>query len=282
MSTITNGEIVTILREMAALYSMSGEPFKPQAYEKAAMGVEEADDDMADIYTKDGLKGLEEVPGVGKSIAEHIQELISGGKLTKYDQLKKDLPVDIAGLTQIPGIGPKTVKTLYQKLGVRNVKDLEKACKAGKVAALPHFGKSSELKILRGIVFHADQSGRFPIGLVYPVVTRILKGLEACSLFSRVVVCGSFRRRKETVGDIDLLATAEDPVKAMQHFISIKRPLAGGRLGETYERGGVLTTDVGQRGHWLRFCRPVDMNKGRGGAYSRNNAAADLGHARSR
>jgi len=230
---ITNGEIVTILREMAALYSMRGEAFKPQAYEKAAMGVEESDDEMADIHAKNGLKGLEEVPGVGRSIAEHIEELILTGKLHKYDELKKNLPVDIAGLTQIPGVGPKTVKTLYQKLGVRDVKDLEKACRTGKVAALPRFGKSSELKILRGIVFHADQSGRFPIGLVYPVVTRILKGLEASPLFSRVAVCGSFRRQKETVGDIDLLAIAKDPAKAMAHFVSIDEVAEVLQRGET-------------------------------------------------
>src|SRR6266568_4599498 len=107
---IANAEIARILREMAVLYETREVSFKPQAYEKAAMGVEESDRYLSEIYQAEGAKGLEEVPGVGKGLAEHIAELIETGTMRKYERMKKQLPVDIAGLTQIPGVGPKTVE----------------------------------------------------------------------------------------------------------------------------------------------------------------------------
>jgi DNA polymerase (family 10) len=230
---MTNGEIVNVLREMAALYEMQSVPFRPRAYEKAAMGVEEADDEMADIFKKAGRKGLLHVPGVGHSIAEHISEMVTTGRLKQYESMKKRLPCDIAGLTQIPGVGPKSVKALYEKLGIRTVKDLEKAAKAGKIASLPHFGKQSEIKILKGIVFHADQAGRYPLGSVYASVGRIRNNLVNSKLFGQVEVCGSFRRMKETVGDIDLLATAQDSAAATKFFVSMDDVAEVLQYGET-------------------------------------------------
>lgn len=218
---------------MAALYEMRGILFKPQAYEKAAMGVEEADEELAQVFKKNGVEGLLEIPGFGEGISAHVAELLTTGHLKKYERLKKELPIDIADLTQIPGVGPKTVMTLYKKLGIRTVDDLEKAARNGKIADLPHFGEQSQLKILRGITFYTSHHGRYPLGSVYPIALRLLKQMEQSDLFNKIEIGGSFRRMKETVGDLDMLATAKDPAKAMQYFVSVDGIAEVIQFGET-------------------------------------------------
>lgn len=206
---------------MAAYYEMEGVPFKPQAYEKAAMAVEESDREIADIYEEQGVKGLKKMPGVGASIAEHIGELIEKGRFKKYDEMKKKLPVDISELVQIPGVGPKTVKTLYQKLKIKTVKDLEKAAKSGKISKLPHFGKDSELKILRGITFRTTQTGRYLLGTVFPAAMRVRVEMKDSGLFEQLEIAGSFRRMQETVGDLDMLGVSKNPKEAMKFFTKL-------------------------------------------------------------
>lgn len=218
---ISNAEIARIFQEMAALYEMRGVNFKPRAYEKAAMGVEESDRAMTDIYAREGIDGLEKVPGVGKALAEHIAELTKTGRLEKYERMKKQVPVDIAGLMRIPGIGPKTVESLYDYLGIRNVDDLKNAAQAGKIAELPGFGKESELKILKGVTFNATASGRYPLGAIFPIATELLKHLTDSGFFEKIEIGGSFRRRKETVGDLDFLGLAKDAPRAMQFFTKL-------------------------------------------------------------
>ena len=126
-----NQELSKIFFEMAELLEMKGVQFKPRAFEKAAHSVEALDEDIKDIYKKGGIKAFEDIPGVGKGIAERIEEFIKTGKIKDYDRLKKEMPVDVSGLTAIEGVGPKIIKTLYKELKIKSVKDLEKAAKAG-------------------------------------------------------------------------------------------------------------------------------------------------------
>src|SRR3990172_7880380 len=158
-TTMTNAEIARIIREIALFLDMEGVPFKPRAYEKAAHAIEAVDEPLADVYRHGGLKAIEAVPGVGRSIGEKIVALIETGRLPYHEELRRNTPVDVGALTAIEGLGPKMVKTLYDQLGVRTVDDLEAAAKAGKVRTLPHFGEKSEQKILKGIAFLKQSGG---------------------------------------------------------------------------------------------------------------------------
>ncbi|MFQ5904487.1 MAG: DNA polymerase/3'-5' exonuclease PolX, partial [Candidatus Binatia bacterium] len=168
-----------------------------------------------------GVKGLRNIPGVGEAIAEKIEEIIQTGKLRYYEELRKETPVDIRGLTAIEGVGPKIVKLLYGKLKVKNVADLEQVARAGKVRKLPHLGEKMEQKILKGIEFLKQGTGRFTLGSVLPLILEIEHRLRDLSEIQDVVVAGSIRRRKETVGDADILAISRKPEKVMGFFVSM-------------------------------------------------------------
>jgi DNA polymerase (family 10) len=216
-----NAEMAQIFREIALYLEMQGVQFKPRAYEKVAYALEAVEEPVTEIYRRGGLKALREIPGVGQAIGEKIEEIIKTGKLRYYEQLKKETPVDIRGLTAIEGVGPKSVKALYENLGVKKVSDLERAAGAGKIRGLPHFGEKMEQKILKGIEFLKQGSGRFPLGAVLPLVTEIEGRLRELPEVSEVVVAGSIRRRRETVGDADLLAISRKAEKVMDFFVSM-------------------------------------------------------------
>jgi len=148
-----NFEIAKILKEIGEYLEMEGEAFKPRAYQTAGKAIEELADSLSEIYKKGGLKALEEIPGVGVSIAEKIEELLKTGHLKYYENLKKKTPVDLSQLTMVEGVGPKIIKKLYEKLKIRNLEDLEKAARAGKIRKLEGFGEKSEQNILKSIEF---------------------------------------------------------------------------------------------------------------------------------
>jgi len=214
-----NSEIVKLLRMMAIYLEMKGVQFKPQAYEKAAYSIEALDEDIEDFIKKKGKEGLKELPGVGESIAEKIIEYLKTGKIKELEELKKEVPVDIETLTSIEGVGPKIVYKLYKSLGIKTIDDLERACLEHKIRRLPGFGEKSEEKILRGIQFFKQGGGRFVLGFVMPLVEELIEYLKESKDVKEVVPAGSYRRRKETVGDIDILATSSKPEKIMEHFI---------------------------------------------------------------
>ena len=216
-----NTELAQIFREIALYLEMQGVQFKPRAYEKVAYALEALEEPAAEIYKRGGVKGLRNIPGVGEAIAEKIEEIIQTGKLRYYEELKKETPVDIRGLTTIEGVGPKIVKLLYGELKVRNVADLERVARAGKVRKLPHLGEKMEQKILKGIEFLKQGTGRFTLGSVLPLILEIEQRLRDLSEIQDVVVAGSIRRRKETVGDGDILAISRKPEKVMDFFVSM-------------------------------------------------------------
>lgn len=218
---MTNTEIARILREIAIFLDMDSVPFKPRAYEKAAYAVEAADDSLAALYQRGGIAAIEELPGVGKSIAEKIVNLIETGHSTYYDELHRKVPVDLGALGSIEGLGPKNIKVLYRELGVRTVADLEAAARSGRIRALAHFGEKSEQKILKGIEFIKKGSGRFPLGVVLPLVTDIASRIEGLKGVERVAVAGSIRRRKETIGDGDILVVARQSDAVMDFIVAM-------------------------------------------------------------
>jgi len=216
-----NQELAKIFYEIAEFLEMEGISFKPYAYQKAAITLENLEEDIEDIYRKEGLEGLEEIPGVGKSIAQKIEEYLKTGKIKYYQELKRKTPVKIEELTAVEGVGPKMVKVLYQKLGIKNLKDLEKAAREHKIAPLFGFGQKTEKNILQGIAFLKRSKGRFLLGEILPIVEEIETRLKQLKEIKQISVAGSVRRRKETIGDVDLLAITNNPKKVMDFFVSL-------------------------------------------------------------
>jgi len=214
-----NQELSRLLSQLATHLEMLEVPFKPQAFLRVAESLKDLADDVEEIYEKEGLKGLESIPGVGKGIAEKIEEYLKTGKIRELEAYKKKMPVDIEGLTLIEGIGSKMVKGLWRHLKVKNLKDLEKVTKTGKLAKLPGFGARKEQNILEAIAFLKRSSGRWLLGEMYPIAQRYAEELKGSGLAGEAVVAGSLRRMKETIGDIDILVTAKKPEKVMDFFV---------------------------------------------------------------
>ncbi len=218
---MNNQEIANIFYEIADFLAMEEVAFKPQAYQKAAITLETLEEDVAQIYKKGGRAALEKIPGVGKGISERIEEYIKTGKIKYYQHLKKKTPVKMEEMIRVEGLGPKKVKVLYQKLGIRNLKELEKAAKKHKIAPLFGFGQKTEKNILEGIEFLKRSKGRFLLGEILPRVKEIYERLESLKEVERIDYAGSIRRMKETIGDADFLVISKNPEKVMDFFVSL-------------------------------------------------------------
>ena len=215
---LTNAELADRLRELALFLDMTGVPFKPRAFEKAADAVQGVAEPLAAVHAAGGVRALAALPNIGKGIAERIGELLTTGRLEELEALRRATPVDIVALTAIEGIGPKMVKLLHEALGVRTVDDLERAARAGQVRGLPHCGVKTEQKILRGIGFLKQQSGRQPLGAVLDLAREIERRLRAVRGVREAVVAGSARRHKETIGDLDFIVVARAASAVMHAF----------------------------------------------------------------
>lgn len=235
-----NRELAKIFYEIALYFEMDDVAFKPQAYERAASSLEILTQSVLDIYKKENIKGLEKIPGVGKGIAEKIVEYIETGHINEYEKLKAKIPVNITELKSVEGLGPKNIKKLYKKLGIKNLKDLKKAVTQHKIRELEGFGEKSEDKILKGIGFLEKSSGRLPLGYVTPYVREIETRLKKLKQMKELVVAGSYRRRKETIGDIDILAISDDPDPIMKFFVSMPEVINIYAKGKT--KSSVKTT----------------------------------------
>ena len=218
---MTNQELAKIFYEIADFLEMEEVSFKPYAYQKAALALGTLGEDIEEIYKKGGEKAIEEISGVGKSIAEKIIEYLKTGKIKYYLRYKKKYPLNMRELTSVEGLGPKMVRDLYGKLKIKNLKDLEKAAKAHKIRNLPNFGETTEKNILQGITFLKRSKGRFLLGEILPKVREIEENLKTLKEVEEISVCGSVRRMKETIGDVDFLVVTESPGKVMDFFCSL-------------------------------------------------------------
>jgi len=218
IKTMKNQEIAKILYEIADLLEIEGVEFKPRAYRKAAQNIESLSVDIEELYKKGQL---EKIPGVGKSIAEKIKEYLETGKVKKLEELRKKIPVDIESLSAVEGLGPKMIKVLYEKLGVKNLDDLERVAKQRRIRRLKGFGEKIEKKILEGIEIARQRQHRFLLGFVLPEAKAIMEELKP--YVEKISLAGSIRRRKETIGDVDILAVSSQPEKVMDIFTSMKR-----------------------------------------------------------
>lgn len=206
---------------MADRFSMDGVAFKPYAYRKAADVLVSEKEDIESVYQRGGLKELESMPGIGKHIALKIEEYIKTGKIKQYELLKRQIPADIEELTKVEGVGPMTARTLYEKLNVKNIKDLKRAAEEHKIAPLFGFGDKKEQAILEGIGFLSKNEGRVSIVVAITETKRIIDYLKAMPEVDNISIAGSLRRMKETVGDIDILVSSKNSSKVMDYFIKM-------------------------------------------------------------
>jgi len=216
-----NQELAKILYRIADYLEMDGVAFKPYAYRKAALTLETSEEDMAEIYQKGGKKALEKIPSIGKNIAEKIEEYLKTGKVKSYEKFKKRTPINLEEISAVEGMGFKKAKTLYQQLGIRNLKELGKAAQVHKIAPLFGFGEKTEKNILEGIKFLKRSKGRFLLGEILPKAKEVQEKLESLKEVEKISPAGSLRRMKETIGDVDFLVISKKPSKVMDFFVAL-------------------------------------------------------------
>lgn len=222
---IKNADIAKAMRDIGFLTEIEGEDnnaqFKARAYYKAADTIASLPENIADIYSKHGINGLLEIPSIGKAIASKIEEFIRAGKIRYLEELKDRIPINIEEFYGLDGIGPKTIKLLFDKLHVKNLAELEKAAFEGKLRNVPGFTERKEQDILKRIEFFKRGKGRRILGEIYPLAKQIEKRLLNLEGVRRAVIAGSLRRMKETIGDIDYLVVADDTEKVMEFFVKM-------------------------------------------------------------
>jgi DNA polymerase (family 10) len=216
-----NQEIARMFYEISEFLEMDNVPFKPQAYQKAAITLETLKDDIGQIYRDGGVKALKAIPHIGENIARKIEEYLTTGKLKYYEDFRKKIPIDLDEIVRVEGVGPKKAKVLYEKLGVTNLKELEDAARSRKIAPLAGFGEKTQRNIFEAIEFLKRSHGRFLLGEILPVADEVTGRLKTLKDVHKIDVAGSLRRMKETIGDVDILVTSDNPSKIMDFFTSM-------------------------------------------------------------
>jgi DNA polymerase (family 10) len=211
-----NLEVAQTLNEIADLLEIKGVQFKPIAYRRAAETVNSLSKPIENL----SMNELIELPGIGKSIAKKILQIDKTGSLPYFEDLKKDCPIDYESLLTVEGIGPKTVKLLYQSLNVKDLDDLEHMAREHEIRKLPGMKEKSEEKILENIKY-AKKTIRNLLGYILPIALELKNNLMVLDEVLEVEIAGSIRRRKETIGDIDILVITDNPLEVMDSFTSL-------------------------------------------------------------
>lgn len=215
-----NQDLATIFQEMGDMEEIEGNRWESLAYRKVAESILSLGEDVRELAKRGELKSID---GVGEKSEKKILQYINEGKITHYENLKGRYPIDFASLRRIQGLGPKRIHILFKELGVKSVEDLETSIKEGSIAKLSGFGQKSQDNLKKGVeIFKQGYSGRILLGRAYDEITHIRDSLHDSGLFTRVVIAGSFRRMKETIGDADILAVSEDRRKAADYFVSME------------------------------------------------------------
>jgi len=216
---MTNRDIARVLNEIADLLEIKGEnPFKVRAYQRAAQAIENLPTQLCAML---GHAPLTDIPGVGASIAEKIQELLTTGRCAFHEQLLAEFPASLTALLGIPEVGPRKAKALHDELGITSVDELEQAAREGKLRALRGFGEKTEANILRGIERLRVHKARLPLAQAHPLAMKVAETLLVAAPVDRIEPAGSIRRMRDTIGDIDLLVTSRDPQEVMSVFVSL-------------------------------------------------------------
>lgn len=221
---VKNREISAIFDEIALMLSIDERPnsrFEIRAYQRASLSILSMQEPIEQVYKSGGIVKLMEIPGVGRGLADKIAEYLDSGRIKKYDELKKKYPIDFKSITAIEGMGAKRAYILYKKLGVADIAGLKQAVEKHKIRELEGFGDKSEELISRGLLQQELSKGRILLGDALPIAEAIVESIAKSNLADQVVIAGSARRMRETVGDIDILALSNKPKEVMELFVNL-------------------------------------------------------------
>ncbi len=238
---ITNSEIAKIFTKYADLLEIKGEnPFKVRAYRNAARVIENIGKPLEELV-HEGYD-LTKLPGIGADLSSYIKEIVTTGRFSKLEELEEQIPPTLIQLLAIEGLGPKRIRVLYEKLHIQSLEDLRQAAQSGEIAKLPGFGPTLVQKILKGVTLAKKAGRRFKWSEAKEYADDIVEYLSKLEL-KHLVVAGSYRRKKETVGDLDILATAKNFSQVIEYFIrypKIKEIVSAGSTRSTV----ILTNDL--------------------------------------
>lgn len=242
---MTKEQVASILVEIATLLELKGDnPFKCRAYINAARAIEALAEPLEKLVAEDRLG---EVKGLGESLQKKVAELVTTGRLAYHEELKASIPPGLVEMLQIPTLGPKKIKVLYEKLGIQSIDQLEKACLAGKVAALDGFGEKTQQNLLEGIARRRMYAARHRLDQAMTVAEPLLEALRGHPDVIRCSPAGSLRRFKETIGDIDFLASSNKPGAVLDFFTQqpgIMRVTAKGETKASVVLTGGIQADL--------------------------------------
>ncbi len=246
MESMNNQVIADVLDEIAELLELKGESaFRVRAYEKAAAAVRSLPADISDLA---GEGRLQSIPGVGGALAQKIDEYLRTGRMEYLEGLRAQFPPGVRQLMGVPGVGPKLAARAYQELGVETLDGLQEAAADGRLAALPRLGERTAENLLKAIErARSQQSTRLPIGDVLPYVRMVLRRLEEVEVVRNVTVAGSLRRFRETIRDVDIIATSDAPSAAFDLFLSLPG------IKEVVARGPTKLSVLNERGLQIDF-----------------------------
>lgn len=232
---MNNREIVDKFNQVADMLSIRGDQIhRILAYRKAAESVAGLGRDINQVYAEGKLT---DIPGIGKTLAAKIEEMLTTGKLDFYERLRDEIPPSLVDLLRVEGLGPVRVKQIYDVLGVTTLDELTAVAQAGKLSQLPRMGAKTEARILAAIdALQRHGDGRIPLGDAWPIAQAMLAELAQVPGVKKTAVAGSLRRMKETIGDIDLLVAADDAAAVMARFAELENIEAVTAQGPTKSR----------------------------------------------
>lgn len=238
-------EVAAVLEEIGTLLELQGEnPFRCQAYSRAARALTQLETNLDEVVA---AGKLDEVPGIGDTLRDKITTLVKTGHLPFYEDLKKKVPAGLVDMLRLPGLGPKKVKALHDELGIADLDQLKQACLEGKIAGKKGFGAKTQEKILEGIAFLGQVGNRVRLDQGMAVASVLVDALLKVPGLTRLEVCGSIRRRRETVKDIDLLACGDDPAAVMRTFVSLPQVMQV--VGHGATKSSIVVQVVDETGH---------------------------------
>jgi DNA polymerase (family X) len=212
-------QVAAVLDEIGTLLELQGEnSFRCNAYHNAARTIQQLETDLGETVAQGKLT---EIPGIGETLRDKITALVRTGKLDFYDELRQKTPSGLLEMLRLPGIGPKKVKTLYDRLGLDTLDKLKAACDAGQVAELKGFGAKTQQKIVEGLAFLDQMGQRVRLDQALPLARSLFTALEKLPGVIRIELCGSLRRQRETIKDIDLLVSTNDAAPIMDAFVHL-------------------------------------------------------------
>ena len=240
-----NQEVATVFKKIAEMLEIKGEnPFRIRAYQKAAQNIENLAEDIALIAQRNELDTL---PGIGKDLSQKITEIITTGTLQKYEELKKEIPEGLMEIITIPGLGPRTVKMLYDELRVESIDHLEGLAQAHKLQGLPGIKAKTEENILKGIALYRQKLARVMLSTMLALSREITGELKKLKEVKQISVAGSVRRQRETIKDIDILTISPQPEKVMDFFTHlpfVETVQAKGRTKSSIRARGGIQVDL--------------------------------------